>query len=256
MKAENKSVIKLAVSLPAYGGVAIGKWEGKTVLIRNSIPGETVEAVFEEEKKDYYAASAVRILEPSPHRIKPHCKFFGLCGGCHSQYIEYRYQVQLKELGLLDCLKRIAKLEMSLSTSLIHENPWNYRHRGQFKVSYGRTGFYREKTREVIDIDSCPLMIDEINEFLTRTRNILKYEKFSGEIKEIHITCGDGAIALVKAKDRRSAAWNDFASALIGCGFSGVFMDFGNSRPLKTGKEFITLKLASQKYTLSPMQET
>ncbi|MBI5212854.1 MAG: class I SAM-dependent RNA methyltransferase [Nitrospirae bacterium] len=192
------------------------------------------------------------MIEPSPDRIEPQCKFFGACGGCRLQYIAYPKQVRLKEEILKDCLKRLAKIEITLSESLAG-SPYNYRYRGQFKVSRGEIGFYREKTREVIDIDSCPLMINEINGILSKTRNLLKDERPFNEIKEIHISCGDEAAAMIKAKDRQLSAWNEFAAALIESGFSGVFIDFGDNRPLKRGKEFITLNLDSQKYTLSPI---
>ncbi|MCL4455836.1 MAG: class I SAM-dependent RNA methyltransferase [Nitrospirae bacterium] len=246
------AVVTLKAESPAYGGLSIGRWKGKIVFIKGVVPGETIEAEIEEEKKDYYKASAVKIAEYSPDRIKPLCRYFGACGGCQLQYISYQRQIRLKEEILKDCLKRLAKIEINLSESLAG-NPYNYRHRGQFKVSRGGIGFYREKTREVIDIESCPLMINEINELLAKTKKFLKGERLFSEIKEIHISYGDEATALIKAKDRRLSAWNDFAAAMIGSGFSGVFMDFGDNKPLKQGKEFITLNLDSQKYTLSPM---
>jgi len=244
--------IVLKAESPAYGGLSIARWEGKIVFVKGAIPGETIEAGIEEEKKDYYNASVVKVIEPSQDRIEPPCKYFGTCGGCRLQYIAYPGQIRLKEEILKDCLKRSAKIEINLSGSLAG-NPYNYRYRGQFKVSRGGIGFYREKTREVIDIDSCPLMIDEINEFLSKIRNFLKEERLFSGIEEMHISYGDEAAALIKAKDRKLSAWNDLASALIDIGFSGVFIDFGDNRPLKRGKEFITLNLDSQKYTLSPM---
>jgi tRNA/tmRNA/rRNA uracil-C5-methylase (TrmA/RlmC/RlmD family) len=56
LKAENK-VITLKAELPAYGGLSVGKWKGKVVFIKDTIPGETIEAKLEEERKDYYTAS-------------------------------------------------------------------------------------------------------------------------------------------------------------------------------------------------------
>lgn len=246
------AVVTLKAGSPAYGGLSIGKWKGKVVFVKGALPGETVEAQIEEEKRDYYKAATVKIIEPSPDRIEPQCKFFGACGGCQIQYISYHRQIKLKEEILKDCLKRLAKIEINLSESLAG-SPYNYRYRGQFKVSRGGIGFYREKTREVIDIDNCPLMINEINEFLSRTRTMLKRGSALGGIKEMHISCGDGATALVKVKDRRSSAWNAFASTLIESGFSGVFIDFGDNRPLKRGKDFIILSLQNLKYTISPL---
>ena len=189
--------MQLTIDSPAYGGFFIGRHEGKVVMIKGAvIPGEKAEVSIEEEKKDYIAASVKRIIEPSPHRIKPACDYFGTCGGCHLQYISYEKQVQLKEDILRDCLRRLAKIDPVLSESIIDNNPWNYRFRGQFKTSRGKIGFYREKTREVIDIDTCPLMADSVNNCLGKSRQLLKEPEFT----ELHITSGDSCIALLRSR--------------------------------------------------------
>lgn len=248
MKAENKT-ITLKAEFPAYGGLSIGKWKGKVVFIKNTIPGEMIEAKLEWERKDYYTASATKILEPSPDRIKPDCKFFGLCGGCQFQYITYNRQTRLKVQILQDCLKRLARIEIPLSQPLIYDNPWNYRCRGQFKISHGKTGFYKEKTREVIDIDNCPLMTEEINEHLAKAKPLLK----NIALKEIHISYGDKAVALIKTEDRQFGGWDELSSVFLKSGFSGLVIDLGGKRLLKYGSRYITLDLEGLKYTISPM---
>ncbi|WP_333654557.1 class I SAM-dependent RNA methyltransferase [Dissulfurispira sp.] len=252
MKAENK-VITLKAELPAYGGLSIGKWKGKVVFIKNTIPGETIEAKLEEERKDYYTASTTKILEPSPDRIEPNCKFFGLCGGCQSQHISYQGQIKLKEEILKDSLKRIGKIDIELSKPLIYDNPWHYRYRGQFKVSHEKVGFYREKTREVIDIDCCLLMTEEINGYLLKAKDTLRKSGHLHAVSEVHISYGDGAIALIKTKGKQPAKWPELAPAFLHAGFSGVFIDSGEKRLLKYGNHYITLDLEGLKYTISPM---
>lgn len=259
MKAEN-NVITLKAELPAYGGLSIGKWTGKIVFIKNAIPGETIEAILEEERKDYYTASTTKILEPSPDRIEPLCKFFGqlsvpfsgLCGGCQFQYISYQRQIKLKEEILKDSLKRIGKIDIDLSKSLIYDSPWHYRYRGQFKVSHGKIGFYREKTREVIDIDGCPLMIEEINDYLLKVRGILKNSGYLSVVSEIYMSYGNESIALIKTKGKQPVKWDRLASTFLHAGFSGLFIDSGERRLLKYGSQYITLDLEGLKYTISP----
>ena len=129
----------------AYGGVSIGRHNGKIVMVRGAVlPGETVEAVIEKEKKDYLTASLKRIVESSADRIEPACRYFGSCGGCNYQHIPYSLQIQLKEEVLKDCLKRLAKTGPELSGPIINDNTWNYRLRGKFKVSQDIIGFFRE----------------------------------------------------------------------------------------------------------------
>lgn len=261
MKAENKILVELKVDIPAYGGVSIGRWKGEIVFIKNAIPGETVEAVLEEEKRDYYIASAVKILDASPDRIEPPCKFFGLCGGCQLQYITYDRQVRLKEEVLTDCIKRFAKTGVNISESLLYDKHWNYRYRGQFKVSQSKTGFYREKTRDVVDIDNCPLMTPEINEYFLKAKRLIT----DFGIKEIHISYESCAVAFIrasaylyshlnkgKAGGGGAASLDKLAKMLMDSGFCGVVIDSG-TKIFKYGSPYVTLDLEGMRYTISPM---
>lgn len=236
-----------------YGGLSIGRWQGKVVMIKGVIPGETVEAAIEEEKRDYIIASVSRIVEPSPDRIMPDCRYFGICGGCHLQYISYSRQIKLKEEILSDCIKRLANIDMQLSDSMFHDLPWRYRYRGQFKVSDGRIGFYREKTRDVVDIENCPLMIDEINVCLKNIRNMLDsgHKDFFEYISDIHISYSDRPVVLLKVKDVEALDLKRLASVFLDLS-SGVAIDNGKRVSLY-GLQYITLSLQGLKYTISPL---
>ncbi len=229
---------------PAYGGLAIGRREGKVVLIKGAIPGETVEAVVELEKKDYCITSAVEILEPSPDRVEPGCG--SNCGGCQLQYVAYGRQVRLKEEVLKETLRRTAKLDVDLAEPLTGE-PWHYRRRGQFKVSRGRVGLFKEKSHDVIDMTSCPLMTPEVNDALAKSRGIVA----KTEAAELHLSHGDdGVAALIKAPGGKTN-WEKAAAALIEAGLVGVWVQAGR-RLLKYGRDFIALDLCGLKYTVSP----
>lgn len=246
----NSFIIK--PSLAAYGGFSIGKWKDKVVLIKGAIPGEEVEASIENEKSDYFIAKTLKVIKQSPDRITPECEYFGVCGGCHYQYISYARQVRLKEEILQDCIKRIAKIETQVSDSIFHEIPWGYRYRGQFKVVDKKIGFYREKTRDIVDIKRCPLMVNEINNcldaihdaFLTRGNDLLQH------ISDIHIACGDVIAFLITAKDmkidlkRLAESLPDMISLSIFC--NGKIFSLH-------GRDYITLNLNGLKYTVSPM---
>lgn len=248
------STLIVKVDHPAYGGFFIGRYEGKIVMISGAVlPGETVKVKVEEERRDYIKAAVREILEPSPFRIEPACKYFGSCGGCQLQHIPYEMQIRLKENILRDCLKRQAKTEAILSAPVIDSDPWNYRLRGQFKVSHGAIGFYREKTRELIDIDNCPLMTKDINEYLEKSRDILK----DIDIKELHITTGkDSVTALIKSDlvAKSLSGIKQLASIFSDLGFSGLCIESRDKKISCFGEKYVTLNLfGDQRYTISPM---
>jgi 23S rRNA (uracil1939-C5)-methyltransferase len=215
------------------------------------LPGETVEINIENEKRDYLTASAGKIIDPSSYRIKPACIYSGSCGGCHYQHIPYDLQVRLKEEILRDCLRRLAKIETEISASVIAGNPWNYRLRGQFKIFGSKIGFYRENSREVVDIDGCALMAEGINEYFRETKAVL--EGFA--VKEMHITKGDRLIVLIKDPARAGsvADLDKLASMFPDSGSAGLLIETAGKKIYVYGEPFITLNLENLKYTVSPM---
>jgi len=244
--------IIVEVTRPAYGGFFIGRHEGKVVMIKGAVlPGETVEAAVENEKKDYLPASVERILKPSAERISPACGFFGRCGGCHFQHIPYDLQIKIKEQILTDCLKRLAGTGTELSGPVISGEQWNYRLRGQFKVSREGMGFYREGTRETVDIDGCRLMAPEINTYFRKAKTLLK----GPGVKEIHITCGDCVVALLRTRARSvsPADRSGLASRFFDAGFSGLVIETADKTVFQYGRSFVTLDTGTLKYTVSPM---
>ncbi len=244
---DNRSALILEPVSPAYGGISIARLNGKVVMIKGAIPGETVEVTIDEDKKDYSTATVTKVLEPSPERVLPLCRYFGTCGGCQLQFISYQHQTKLKEEVLKSSLLRIARLDIQLSDPLTGD-PWHYRHRAQFKVSGKKIGFFREKSSNVVNIDSCPLMVHGINEGLKEARGILD----GTDIRELHLACNNGTVALIKARGRSKAGWDKLADAFLRGGFLGLAVEFENKKLLKYGHAFLTFDLLGLKYTVSP----
>lgn len=220
-----------------YGGYVVGR-DGKIVFIKGALPGELVEVSLEERRKDYLMASVKNILEPSPLRRKPPCVLFEICGGCQLQFAAYESQVSMKEEIIVDSMRRIGGIEVELAPSLT-DAEFHYRHRSRFQVSSkGEIGFYREGTREVIAVEHCPVMVDEINGVLQKLRAL----DLKG-IKEVHVISGDTPVVLV-----RGNTGEDTVQRMLDSGVSGVAFEKGDS----FGKDYITLDLNGLKYTVTP----
>jgi 23S rRNA (uracil1939-C5)-methyltransferase len=237
----------LTAGPPAYGGYTVARLGGKVVMLKGAIPGETALAEVLQEKKDYSVAEAVKILEPSPERVEPPCPYFGACGGCQVQYASYPMQVGLKEEVLASALRRIGKMEVTLAEPLTG-SPWNYRHRGQFKISGGRVGYFREHSRELVDIDRCPLMVEEINEVFINAKRLLK----NTDASELHICRGDVSLALIKVPHSTRHVWKDIAKDLLDAGFAGVRVELEGKKPLSFGAGKLALELDGIEYSVSP----
>lgn len=221
-----------------YGGYTLAR-DGGVVFITGAIPGEVVEVSVREKKRDYSVAAVTGVVEPSDFRVAPRCGHFDECGGCQLQFIDYEKQIEMKNRVLLDCLRRIGGIEAELLPPLTGGG-FGYRRRAQFKISKdGRWGFYREGTRDVVPVESCPLMVDEINGVLLKTAGA----GFAG-VREVHVTSGDALLALVKGPGFDEHV----AGAFEEMGFAGVAFEDGSHR----GRGFTTLGLGGLQYTVSP----
>src|SRR2546428_4239355 len=86
-------VVDLEIEDIAFGGKGVGREQGKAIFVPFTIEGELVSAEIVREKKQFAEAEMVDLRESSPHRIEPECPYFGRCGGCAYQHIDYEHQL-------------------------------------------------------------------------------------------------------------------------------------------------------------------
>ena len=133
--------------------------DGRAVFIPLAMPGELVRIRLVEEKRNFARAELVEIVEASPERIKPRCRHFGECGGCHYQHIPYSLQLQAKEMILRDQLQRIGKIKQPpVEATRPSPDPFQYRNYIQFHLDdQGRLGFEAARSNRVVPIQECHL---------------------------------------------------------------------------------------------------
>src|SRR5690242_1763969 len=95
-------VVDLAIQDVAFGGKGVGRNQGKAVFVPYTIEEETVAAEVVREKKQFAEAELVEVKEASPHRVEPRCPYFGGCGGCAYQHIDYEHQLAIKSRQVRD----------------------------------------------------------------------------------------------------------------------------------------------------------
>jgi 23S rRNA (uracil1939-C5)-methyltransferase len=157
---------ELTLDNAAYGGESIGRLsDGRAVFVPFSIPGETIRIRITEDKKKYARGELLEVLDPSPFRVAPRCRHFGVCGGCHYQHIAYEQQLVIKRKILKDQLERIGKLtNPPIEDMIASPNIYNYRNHVQFHVSGGRKpGFFRADKKGIVEISECHLPEELLN---------------------------------------------------------------------------------------------
>lgn len=143
-----------------HGGTAIGKGkQSRPIFVPFGLPDETVKLAIVEEKKGFSRGELVEVLRPSPHRVEPRCKYFGTCGGCHYQHVDYAYQLELKTAVVGDQLERIGGFKnVDILPTLPNQDAYAYRTEIELSpTDDGRLGFWSPIEKKVIPIDQCEI---------------------------------------------------------------------------------------------------
>jgi 23S rRNA (uracil1939-C5)-methyltransferase len=138
------------------------------VLIPFVLPGEVVRAETERSKNDLWRGRVIEILQPSPSRIAPGCRYFERCGGCQYQHMDYAVQLEQKRAILREVLQRVGKIEFADEIGVISGEPWQYRNRVQLHVEDGKVGYFGQHTRDLVAIDHCPIASPKLNETIAK----------------------------------------------------------------------------------------
>ena len=163
--------VQLRIEDVAFGGKGVGRDQGKAVFVPFTIDGERVQARILRKKKQFAEAEVVDLIEASPHRVAPPCPYFGRCGGCVYQHIDYQHQLAIKERQVGDLLRRIGKIEnVSLRPIVPSPLQYGYRNRITVHVDHDVVGFFRRDSHRLIDIECCPIAMPEVNDELQKLR--------------------------------------------------------------------------------------
>jgi 23S rRNA (uracil1939-C5)-methyltransferase len=155
----------------AFGGKGVARENGKAVFVPYTIDGESVLAEIVREKKKFAEAEVLEVLQPSEHRVAPECPYFGRCGGCSYQHIDYEHQLAIKWRQARDVLQRIGKLKnLPMRPIISSAASYAYRNRITVHVEERVIGFFRRDSHRLIDVERCPIAMDAVNEVLTKLR--------------------------------------------------------------------------------------
>jgi tRNA/tmRNA/rRNA uracil-C5-methylase (TrmA/RlmC/RlmD family) len=171
------SVVNLKIQDLAFGGEGVGRIDELVVFVPFVITGESVEAEIIELKKNFARAKLLRVIEPSPDRVKPECRYFGACGGCQYQHIAYPAQLAAKHKQISDLFERVGKISAEKVGPVIPcPSPYGYRNRIMIRSQWNKPeqklniGFIRADCGLVEDIEECKISEPALNEQITEAR--------------------------------------------------------------------------------------
>jgi 23S rRNA (uracil1939-C5)-methyltransferase len=211
-----KEKIEIRLETLANGGDAIGHHLGQTVFVPYGVPGDRVRAVTFDDRRTYARASILEILEPSPLRVKAPCQYFGDCGSCQWQMMEYRTQLDHKKNIVAEVLRKVGKIEPPEISLINGKQHFNYRNKAQYPVSAEnrsmRIGYYRQASHKLVPIDNCLILKEQLNKTYTHVRNVIQksgiipYDEnnHKGSLRHLVLRCngiGEAGLTIVTSGD-------------------------------------------------------
>ena len=171
-----------------------GNEKNYVVFVIGSYPGDTVNARLLKIKNSYAEALVMDILTPSSERVKAKCKFFGTCGGCKQQDLDYDVQAKYKQQQVEEIFNKLGGFsDFEILPIIPSQNVFHYRNKMEFSFSEKRWLTKEEISKEgildkdfslglhipkiydkVLDVDECFLQSELSNKILNFTRDFFK----------------------------------------------------------------------------------
>ncbi len=142
----------------------ISKHQQRIAFISAALPGERVQARVLEDKAGFIKASTVKVLQPSPQRITPPCRYAAQCGGCQLQHLSATAQRELKQQGIDKLIRHQTGLAVLPWQPMLTAGDSGYRRRARISIWYDKkqrsfnVGFRQHADKQIVDIQHCMVL--------------------------------------------------------------------------------------------------
>jgi 23S rRNA (uracil1939-C5)-methyltransferase len=140
-------LLQLHVQSFASEGRSVARADGMVIFVQGAVPGDEARVRLTKVRKQFAEAEAVEIISPSLSRTEPRCRYFGTCGGCTWQHVQYQVQADFKRQHVIDALERIGGFsDVPVNPTLGAEDTYFYRNKMEF--SFGDKWLTRQELEE------------------------------------------------------------------------------------------------------------
>ncbi len=189
--------VQVTIESFTHDGRGVAHVEGKAVFIDEALPGEQLEFIYTDSRKDYAEGKVETLLTESSDRGEAACVHFGRCGGCSFQHVKDEQQIIIKQGLLAEQFQRIGKVAISEYWEPLKGPYWGYRRKARMGVKYvakkGRVlvGFRERRNQFLAEIESCKVMHPIIGEKLMDLSAMIGQLSIKDKIPQIEVAIGD-----------------------------------------------------------------
>ena len=155
-------------------GKGIVEINGRLEYISNLLVDE-VAIVEEVQNRNTKSLKLIKIENSSKDRVKAPCPYYGECGGCQLQHMTNEAQNKFKQSHVEELMNPYGRVKQILTMN----DPYYYRNKihSTFAFTKGRkviSGFYKENTHDVINIEKCIIQDSKADEIIQTIKGLMR----------------------------------------------------------------------------------
>ena len=181
-------------------------------FVHGALPGEEVVCRRVKRSRSFDEAVVQGVVESSPNRVEPRCRFYERCGGCSLQHLSYDAQLRHKERTLLATLSAVADLSPPQVMTPLAGSPWRYRRKARLGARFvpGRygalVGFRERLPNRVADMTDCEVLAEPLGALVMPLRELVGALEARARVPQIEVAAGeDGAVCVIRHLDPLSS---------------------------------------------------
>jgi len=185
----------------SHDGRGITQWQGKTLFVDNTLPGERISARLVRDHARYTEARLDRLIEAAPERVVPPCAHYAECGGCQLQHLNTDQQVEFKQAAVLQQLAVWAGLIPKHILPAIRSESLAYRRCARLGIYYDQgevtLGFRKRSSKQLVQVDQCIVLVDPLNRLLAPLKIWLRELRAAEAVTHVELVYTESQTAVV-----------------------------------------------------------
>jgi 23S rRNA (uracil1939-C5)-methyltransferase len=187
----------------SHDGRGVAELAGRRVFVPGALPSERVLLRLRRRRRRLQEAELLEVVEPAAARVTPPCPYFGSCGGCALQHLDYPAQVAFKEGVVAEALARIGHVEPGEWLPTVTGPQWHYRRRARLGVKYvtGKervlVGFRERSAPYITDMASCRVLVPPMDRLPAELAEVVAASSLRQRLPQVEISAGDESAALI-----------------------------------------------------------
>lgn len=164
--------VELTIVSNGMNGEGIARENGKVFFVDGAVEGDVACVQVLKQNKNFNTAKLQKIVTPSVHRVEPKCKYFGVCGGCSLQHINYQQQLKIKTQNVQNLFNK-QKLNVNVLDCEADEQ-FFYRNKITLFVNeQNRLCFCQKNSNKLVPINYCWLVNENFNKLIQKLNAFL-----------------------------------------------------------------------------------